>query len=641
MHSASEVPSDALAVLREIFGMPEFRAGQAEAVAAVMTSRDVAVLLPTGAGKSLCYQVPAVALHRRGLGTTIVVSPLIALMKDQVEALCARGIAAAALTSQQEDDEQREVIDRWLAGKLALLYVSPERAAHDGWRRLLARTAVALFAVDEAHCVSQWGHDFRPEYMRLNELRELPAMQGISTIALTATATPRVMDEINRSLRLAAPVVVRGNFSRANLSFSVRQLRGDDARIAAVIAACETAGMRDRHGNGRTIIYCSTRKKAETVAKALSSSGFPAGHYHAGRTPLARDRAQRGFAAGKTRILVATNAFGMGIDYSDVRLIIHFQTPGSVEAYYQEAGRAGRDGDAARCLMLFGPGDLMTQRRLAQLGGRSASRDQRTDEALAAIERYATKRACRQQMMCAHFTGVDDHAACGTCDVCSAGDGESLEHEDADVASAVVAAALSSDAQELILAAVAGLAKSIGKGNLVKALRGSKSKSVSEHGLQALSQYGALAHESEAAVGATIDQLIATRRLVRRGRKYPTVGLPGQTTRKPRAEFARPVEERGPLAAGESSTRRAPSKYGARGRGAGASDVARALDQYRRRMARELKWKSFMVFQQRTITAIDSKRPDSHAALARIPGLGPAKIQRFGDDIIALVRRHS
>src|SRR5690349_2920070 len=267
----------ALEVLCDVFGHAAFRTGQGEAVEAVLAGRDALVLLPTGAGKSLCYQVPAIARARRGEGTTIVISPLIALMNDQVGALTAKGVVAAALHSQIEEPARLETIKRLMQGELALLYVSPERAVLDGFKRLLARARIAMFAIDEAHCVSQWGHDFRPEYMRLAELRT--AVPAAPVIALTATATPRVMNEIASSLELRMPAIVRGDFRRPNLSFEVEELGADAARIAATIAALDRAGLRARTGAGRAIVYCATRQKAETVAAALKDAGFAAGHY--------------------------------------------------------------------------------------------------------------------------------------------------------------------------------------------------------------------------------------------------------------------------------------------------------------------------------------------------------------------------
>jgi len=594
------------AVLREVYGYAEFRAGQATAVEAVLAGRDAVVLLPTGAGKSVCYQVPAIALARQGRGTTIVVSPLIALMIDQVEALVGRGIAAAALHSHQEDDEQRVVIARFLAGELALLYVSPERATLDSFKRLLSRARIALFAIDEAHCVSQWGHDFRPEYMRLAELREVAGLGSVPAIALTATATPRVMAEITRSLGLHDPEIVRGDFRRPNLRFAVRHASRDEDRLAATVDALERAGLRGRAGAGRGIVYCSTRKKTEVVAQALKALGFAAGHYHAGRTALARDRMHNAFSMGRTRVLVATSAFGMGVDYPDVRAIVHFQAPGSLEAYYQEAGRAGRDGLAASCLLLFGPGDLVTQRRLSERGG---GLDPRAEDALLAIERYAKARQCRQQILCAHFTGHGEHAPCTLCDACIDPDA---------VASPPVLERielLPAADQQLILDAVASLSRAIGKTNLARALRGSQSKAMSAHGLLHLPQHGALAVRSEAAIVATIEQLIRERKLVRRGRKYPTVALPG-----PRAPRSTPAR----------STRTSPK----------LTSMKLALDTYRKQKARQLRWKAYMVFQLSTIAAIDARRPRTKQELLAIPGLGPAKIARFGDDILALIDRH-
>ena len=605
----------ALEVLRDVFGYGGFRGGQAEAVEALLGGRDALVLLPTGAGKSLCYQVPAIVRARSGEGTTIVISPLIALMNDQVAALASKGVAAAALHSQIEEPARLETIRRLMHGELALLYISPERAVLDGFKRLLGRARIAMIAIDEAHCVSQWGHDFRPEYMRLAELRATrdTALGSAPMIALTATATPRVMEEIATSLELRTPALIRGDFRRPNLAFEVQQLGGDDARVAATIEALDSAGLRKRTGAGRAIVYCSTRKKAEDIAARLKQAGFAAGHYHAGRTAFARERAQAGFSVGRMRVLVATNAFGMGIDYADVRVIVHFQAPGSLEAYYQEAGRAGRDGEPAQCLLLFGAGDLMTQRRIAQndRGKRAALLEQ----ALAAVAHYASAWTCRQELLCAHFTGTQDHVQCGTCDVCRDPAGESrgkIARE------APPASVLGTAEQQIIFAALTAHGRAVGKGNLVKALRGSTAKPVVVHGLDRLAQHGALAAFSEADIAATIEQLLQQRRLIRRGRKYPTVALPT------------PAKQRTPRPA-----------HARRGRdGSRTSSITVELDRYRKRMARELKWKAYMIFQRGVITAIDRERPDSLAALARIPGLGPNRIARFGDDLLAIVRRY-
>ncbi len=603
-------------ILETVFGYEDFRPGQAEAVHAALAGRDVVVLQPTGSGKSLCYQVPALVAGRRGQGTTIVVSPLIALMRDQVGALAARGAHVAALHSQQDSSAQRDAVARFLRGELELFYVSPERAAQGSFRRMLARTRVALFAVDEAHCVSQWGHDFRPEYMRLAELR---SFASAPMIALTATATAAVLAEIESGLGLRSPLVVRAGFDRPNLSFAVRALRTQEARLAALVAELEAAGLRTPRGPGRAIVYCSTRKVTERVAAELRSAGIGAGHYHAGRTALARERAQHAFEAGRTRVLVATNAFGMGIDLPDIRLIAHFQTPGSVEAYYQEAGRAGRDGGPARCVLFFGVSDLLTQRRLAAASAAGALIARRRAEALAAIERYATQQRCRQQALVAHFTGGAAGEPCARCDACA---GEAGADPPRAAAPAPAAPALLPDEALAIVVRAAGqITRPVGKANLARALRGSRARALARGGLLAMPEHGALAQYSEAQVAAAIDALLGDGRLRRTGRKYPTVWLTGRPVRAPRAE------------GGDGAATRARSRRW-------GGPIARALDDYRRRQARALRWKTYMVFQRSVLLAIDRAQPDSRAALAKIPGLGPAKLERFGDDILELVRRH-
>ncbi len=616
-----EADDRARAVLREVFGYAEFRAGQGEAVSALLGGRDAVVVLPTGAGKSLCYQVPAIAASQEGRGTTVVVSPLIALMDDQVGALRGRGVAAAAIHSHQDEADRRSVLGALTRGELDLLYVSPERAALPSFRRLLERVPIAHLAIDEAHCISEWGHDFRPEYMRLGELREVVSSPAI---ALTATATPEVTREIARRLQLREPALVRGSFRRPNLRFSVSHLRSDADRVAAILEELETAGLRGRGGKssaGRAILYCSTRAKTEAFAKALRSAGVAVGYYHAGRTKLARERAQRAFESGRTRVLVATNAFGMGIDHPDVRLLVHAQAPGSLEAYYQEAGRAGRDGLPARCILFFGPGDLVTQRRLR--GGQSAGAalEDRAEAALAAVEAYATGLQCRQKVLCAHFTESDEEPPCGNCDVC--------EDPDA-VASAQVSETppareitpLDDEAREQIVAAAGNLRRPVGKTNFARALRGSRAKALRRLGLLDLPEHGSLRRCDEASIVAAIDDLLEAGSLARRGKKYPTVWLPG-----------RPVRETSAPSSG-------PSKPARRSRRPRTTDLSRALENYRRRAARNLDWKPYMVYQRKVIAAIDVRRPRTLDELGSIPGLGPAKLERFGDDLLDLVRRH-
>jgi ATP-dependent DNA helicase RecQ len=604
---------DPNAVLASVFGHAGLRSGQAEAIAGLLAGRDVQVLLPTGGGKSLCFQLPAVVARRRGAGLTLVVSPLIALMHDQVSALKARGVAAAALHSMQDELEQREIVAHMLTGKLDLLYISPERAALPGFRRLLGRSKVALLAIDEAHCISQWGHDFRPEYMRLGELkREL----RVPTIALTATATPVVMDEIGEKLGLLEPTVVRGSFTRDNLRFAVTHVRTDAQRLGLVTAAIERAGLPQ--ADGRVIIYCATRKKVEAVAEHLKGRGLPVGYYHAGRTELQRRRAQERYHTGKTPILVATNAFGMGIDHPDVRLIVHFQAPASLEAYYQEAGRAGRDGAAAECHLLFGLSDLVTQRFLARKQGGDERAQGRRNTLLGHMEGYARSSRCRQVVIAEYFAGAVT-GDCGACDSCAPRAGEPLA-----ISSPLAPKRLERPAEplpqasrEVILRAAAGLRRPCGKIALARALRGSKERRLKRFGLLELPEHGALRAHSETDLLGAIDELLADGGLVTKGKKYPTVWLAG-----------RPVRGRRDANAPARASR--PHK----------PPLWRALDTYRRRTARALNWKTYMVFPNAVIALLVEHQPRSAWELQQIRGLGPAKIGRFGEDIVALVNEH-
>jgi len=346
------------------------------------------------------------------------------------------------------------------------------------------------------------------------------------------------------------------------------------------------------------------------------------GFYHAGRTKLARERAQAAFEAGRTRVLVATNAFGMGIDLPDIRLLVHFQTPGSLEAYYQEAGRAGRDGAPARCVLFFGAADLVTQRRLASADA-GVFLARRREEALRAMEAYAVGASCRQAMLTERFAPDALAPPCGGCDVCR---GE-VEGEPAERAARPAPTPLPDAARDTIVRAVGRLTRPVGKQNLARALRGSRAKTLSRGGLLQMPEYGALAERSEAEIVAAIDALLAEGRLRRAGRKYPTLWLPGKPIRGAGGADADAAE-----GGGRARPPKRSSRYG--------GPVARALDSYRRRQARALKWKAYMVFQRRAMLAIDREEPTTREALARIPGLGPAKIERFGDDILALVRQH-
>lgn len=332
---------DARAVLRARFAFPDFRPGQAQAIEAILSGRDTLVVLPTGGGKSLCYQVPALCIR----GLTVVVSPLISLMKDQVDALVARGIEAAFINSTLSADEVRDRLLRAQTGRLSLLYVAPERFEIPSFADRLRAIGVALLAIDEAHCISEWGHDFRPSYMRIGEVRE--RLGTPPTIALTATATPTVRDDIARVLGLRDPEIVVTGFDRPNLRYGVVSTKTEAEKDATLLAL-----LREMGDDGTAVVYAATRKQVERIQQVLDEAGIAAAAYHAGLDDARRQAVQEAFMAERARVIVATNSFGMGVDKSNVRLVVHHQMPGTLEAYYQEAGRAGRDGLPSRCILL-------------------------------------------------------------------------------------------------------------------------------------------------------------------------------------------------------------------------------------------------------------------------------------------------
>jgi ATP-dependent DNA helicase RecQ len=346
--------ADVLARALGRFGFESLRPGQADVIADIFAGRPVVGVMPTGAGKSLCFQLPATVLGERG-GVTLVVSPLIALMKDQVDVLRARGIAAVALTSQASSDEQRDILDGIRAGMFTLVYVAPERFRSPRFCDALraAAASIALVAIDEAHCISEWGHDFRPDYRRLGQV--IAEMQPPRLAAFTATATPEVRDDIAVQLGMVGARVHVHGFDRPNLTFSVVKAGGAADKIERL---AELVRMRD---GGVALVYAATRKNAETYAQALKAAGMRARVYHAGLENEIREKAQDVFMSGQLDVIVATNAFGMGVDKSDIRLVVHADIPRSTEAYYQEAGRGGRDGKPTRCVLLFNHGDIRLQ----------------------------------------------------------------------------------------------------------------------------------------------------------------------------------------------------------------------------------------------------------------------------------------
>ena len=375
------------ATLADVFGYDEFRSHQLAIIEHVVAGGSAFVLMPTGGGKSLCYQVPA--LHREG--TAIVVSPLISLMKDQVDALCANGVSAAYLNSSLAAEEASQVLRELRAGALKLLYVAPERLMMPGFLDTLRDARISLFAIDEAHCVSQWGHDFRPDYVALGELPQL--FPGVPVLALTATADDQTREDVRVRLGLAtAPVFVAG-FDRPNIRYTVAEKRDAPKQLERFLA---------EHPGDSGIVYCLSRKRVEDVARRLRKAGVAAAAYHAGLPGPERTRVQEAFLRDEVRVVVATVAFGMGIDKPDVRFVVHYDMPKNIEGYYQETGRAGRDGLPADALCLFGLQDVMTARMLIESGD-NAEQIRIELHKLNAMIAFAEATSCRRRVLLGYF----------------------------------------------------------------------------------------------------------------------------------------------------------------------------------------------------------------------------------------------
>ncbi len=689
--------------LAERFGHRAFRPGQREVVESVLRGDDVVAVMPTGGGKSLCYQLPALLLE----GLTLVVSPLIALMKDQVDALAARGHAATFVNSSVDAGEQAARLRDCALGRVRLLYIAPERLASQRFLDAVTAMQVVRLAIDEAHCISQWGHDFRPDYARLGELREL--LGSPPTAAFTATATQRVLRDVVRQLRLSDPRVSVAGFERPNLRLIVRRPSGVAEKFEFLDEALAEAGTP-------AIVYAATRKRVEEVAAHLAQRGVRAAAYHAGLDPAARVRVQEAFMGGRLAAIAATNAFGMGVDKADIRLVVHFDLPGSVEAYYQEAGRAGRDGEPADCVLLYNYADVRHQqwflegdnpdpavfhalldelragsRSLVELTQAAPTRNERAvDTALGlllsrgAVERnidpvtgepvfalappggdggagvdveglrekrradeerlqsmcaYAAGSTCRRAYVLRYFGSAEARESCGACDRC-------LE------IGRPPARELGDEERRIVRIALSGVARAndrYGRSRLAQFLTGSRSRAVVEAGLDTLPTHGLLAQLPLRVVGDLLEALADEGLLARRTLDGPGSGAVLSIS----DEGVRVMREDPPLClslpplhAGSSSRRARGGSARARTRDADAllatSDPAAAaraerLRTWRRARAQELGRPAYTIFHDATLDALAAARPASRDELLAVPGIGPARAEAYGDEILALL----
>jgi ATP-dependent DNA helicase RecQ len=608
----SDIAGDALAVLNSVFGLPGFRGEQEEIVRHVTDGGNCLVLMPTGGGKSLCYQLPS--LLRNGCG--IVVSPLIALMRDQVAGLLEAGVKAAVLNSTLSFDEASAVEARLIAGDLDLLYVAPERLLTPRCLALLGRAKIALFAIDEAHCVSQWGHDFRPEYIGLSVISE--RFPDVPRIALTATADELTRKEIVDRLGLTGAPRFVASFDRPNIRYEIVDKHNAPAQLKAFIT--------ERHAGDAGIVYCLSRAKVEDTAAALTKAGIVALPYHAGLGAAARAGHQDRFINEDSIVIVATIAFGMGIDKPDVRFVAHLDLPKSIEAYYQETGRAGRDGKPSSAWMAYGLSDIVQQRRMIEESSGSEAFKRVSIGKLEALVALAETANCRRTRLLGYFGETLSAAKCGNCDNCLSPpqlrDGKVI-------------------AQKLLSCAYR-TGQRFGAMHLIDVLIGRETERVKQFGHDKLSVFGIGRELNEKQWRAALRQLVAMGHLAPDSEAFGALKLTerargvlkGETEVMLREESAgarirasRTKSRRGdlaPLPAGEGKT--------------GNPALVGALRAWRSEVARKRGVPAYVVLHDSTIDGIAAARPTTPTQLRGIPGIGDKKLEHYGDELIALVK---
>ncbi len=591
------------------FGIRTLRPLQERAMRAALAGRDLLLVLPTGGGKSLCYQAPALLRA----GPTLVVSPLISLMKDQVDGLTACGVPAAMLTSAQDASERRRALEDLNAGRLRLLFAAPERLGQPGFAELLARVGTEVIAVDEAHCISHWGHDFRPEYRQIGELRA--RLPGVAVHAFTATATAEVQRDIVQELLLRDPEILVGSFDRENLTYRALPRRSFQEQLAGVIA---------RHRGEAGIVYAISRREVERIAAALEESGVRSAAYHAGLDPDVRRRAQDRFQAEELDVIVATVAFGMGIDRPDVRFVVHASLPKGVEQYAQETGRAGRDGLPADCTMFYSASDYHTwkelQARASEESPPSEAQRRAQLERLRGMLALATGTTCRHRALVEYFGQTWERSSCGACDVCL---GELEVLPDSQVLA------------QKILSCVVRCEQRFGAGHVTDVLRGKATANVRRAGHENLSTFGLLSDRGAMEVRAYIDQLVAQGHLRQSSGGYPTLFMSNTGVEVMRGGGAIALAR---VRSSKTKGRAAPVDLVEAGSPPVDERLFERLRVLRREIARERGVPPYIVFGDRVLAQMAAQRPTDVAGFRRIKGIGDVKARDFGPRFLELLR---
>ena len=583
-------------VLKDVFGFADFRPGQQAVMTALLAGRPVLAVMPTGAGKSLCYQVPALVLG----GLTIVVSPLVALMQDQVAALRLAGVAADTINSSIDRDENVAAWRRVTTGETRLLYLAPERLMTARMLDALSRLDVRLLAVDEAHCISQWGPAFRREYEGLSQLRDI--FPNVPVIALTATADEATRTDITARLFGGAVETLVLGFDRPNISFSVTARNDGKAQLLEFVR---------RHAGRSGIVYCLSRKKTEETAAFLKQNKVRALAYHAGMTKEARDANQNSFMSESGVVMVATIAFGMGIDKPDVAYVFHTDLPGSLEAYYQEIGRAGRDGRAAEAHMLFGAGDIRMRRMFIDNEDASEDHKKRSHARLATLIGYCETAQCRRQLLLGYFG--EDAGPCGNCDNCL----DPAPRQDG-----------AAEAR-IILVAIAESGERFGAAHIVEILRGAKTQKIQDRGHDELVSFGAGAVRKKEEWQSLIRQLTAGGFLAADAHGGLAITSQGRALSRGEATFTWRVVQ--PVA--RSGTRADSGAVPA----AGDTALLAALKAVRLRLARERQVPAFVIFSDRTLLDMAARRPRTLGDFATVHGVGAAKLKDFGQTFLGAI----